>query len=443
MLIPSPSPHLTPCHPLRSPSIARLALRLAVALAALGAGVLCAQPASPASPAGAAALPDWPQCLQRLQQQAVQGGIPASAWQRLSAGLEPNPGVLELLNHQPEFKTPIWDYMAALVDEERVQDGLQQLQTHAELLARVQARYGVPAPVVVAVWGVESNYGQSLGRLPLLQSLATLSCYGRRQGFFQRELLAALRIAHAGDVAEADLVGSWAGAFGHTQFMPTTYERLAQDFDGDGRRDLARSIPDALASTAHFLKQAGYQSGLPWGAEVIWPQGRPPWPGRKARQSAQSWHERGVRLADGRPLSALFAPETPLGLLVPQGPQGEVGPLFVVSRNFEALFAYNAAESYGLAIAHLADRLGGAGPLRTPWPTDDPGLSRAQRRALQAALAQRGHNIGAIDGLLGERSRAAIRAEQARLGHAVTGRAGLKLLRALEAEATPSPAPRP
>jgi len=188
-----------------------------------------------------------------------------------------------------------------------------------------------------------------------------------------------------------------------------------------------------LASTAHFLQKAGWKPGLAWGAEVTWPNAQLAGEGRKTKHPAQAWQSRGVKLADGRPLSALFPPDTPLGLLAPKGPAGEVGPLFVVSRNFDAVFAYNAAESYGLAIAHLADRLNGAPPLKAPWPTDDPGLSRAERKTLQRALLGRGHDIGEVDGMLGEKSRAAIRNEQSRLGHPVSGRAGQKLLQALNA----------
>ncbi|KDB53453.1 hypothetical protein X805_09080 [Sphaerotilus natans subsp. natans DSM 6575] len=306
------------------------------------------------------------------------------------------------------------------------------LEQHRPVLDEVAQRHGVDAATVVAVWGVESNFGQTFGSYPLVQSLATLSCQGRRQGFFRGELFAALRILQAGHVPPERLRGSWAGAFGHTQFMPTTYERLAVDFDGDGRRDLIDSVPDALASTANFLARAGWKDGLPWGFEVRLPEGfSTEGQGRKLRQPMARWRDLGLRRADGAPLPELDAPA---GLMTPAGPQG---PAFLVTKNFDAIYSYNAAESYGLAIAHLADRLRGAGPFVTPWPTDDAGLSRAERRELQQLLAARGHDIGAIDGLLGERSRAAIRAERGRLfgERAPDGRAGQKLLRTLRAEA--------
>ncbi|MDP3133350.1 MAG: lytic murein transglycosylase [Burkholderiaceae bacterium] len=377
----------------------------------------------------------WNQCLQRLQPTAQSAGVTAATWLTHLEGIQPDATVLTKLDNQPEFKTPIWDYLAALVDDERVADGQRHMALHAATLQAVAARYGVDAATVVAVWGVESNFGQSFGRYPLVQALGTLSCFGRRQAFFQKELYATLRILQGGHVAPEAMVGSWAGAFGHTQFMPTTYERLAVDFDGDGRRDLTSSIPDALASTAHFLQKAGWRTGLVWGAEVKLPTGvSTQGEGRRTKRPASTWSGRGLRLANGQAIDSVFPPDTPLGLMTPAGANG---PAFLVSRNFDALYSYNAAESYGLAIAHLSDRLRDQGlpggrMFTTDWPTDDPGLSRVQRRELQTLLLMRGHDIGEVDGMLGEKSRQAIRAEQARLGHEVTARAGQKLLNALQ-----------
>jgi hypothetical protein len=212
--------------------------------------------------------------------------------------------------------------------------------------------------------------------------------------------------------------------------MPATYERLAVDFDGDGRRDLVDNSDDALASTANFLRKGGWQSGLPWGFEVRLPPGFDPGlAGRKDKRPLADWAERGIVAVDGEKLanSGLAAGER-TAILLPAGPRG---PAFLVTRNFDVIYGYNAAESYALAIAHLADRLRGGAPFVTPWPTDDPGLSRAERRELQTLLAARGHDIGEIDGALGDRSRAAIKLEQARLGQEATGRGGQKLLKAL------------
>lgn len=373
---------------------------------------------------------------ERLRPQAVARGIPAAAFDGYMAAVVPDRSVLDLLDHQPEFTTPIWDYLSGLVDDERVADGLAMLETHRELLTAVSARHGVDPATVVAVWGVESDYGRVSGKRPLLQSLSTLSCFGRRQDFFRGEFLAALQLLHAGDLRDPGITGSWAGAFGHTQFMPSTYARIAVDGDGDGRRDLVGSIPDALASTAHYLQRAGWQTGRHWGHEVQLPPGFDAGlAGRTKRRPLQEWLALGVRRIDGGELGPADARAA---ILLPAG---RTGPAFLVFRNYDAIYAYNAAESYALAIATLADRLRGGPGLATPWPTDDPGLSRAQRRELQQLLLARGHPIGEPDGLVGTRTRQAIADEQRRLGlHPVDGRAGQCILEALRA-ATALPVP--
>lgn len=369
-------------------------------------------------------------CLARLRPEAMAKGVSAATFDAQTAALAPDMAVIGFLDAQPEFVTPIWDYLAALVDDERVADGREMLARWQEVLGRVEGAYGVDPATVVAVWGVESNFGRNFGTRPLLTSLSTLSCYGRRQDYFRGEFFTTLKIIQEGHVAPERLTGSWAGAFGHTQFMPSTFMRLAVDFDGDGRRDLVDSVPDALASTANFLKRAGWRSALPWGFEVALPKGfDTSVAGRRNKQPMQDWAARGVRRADG---AALPPGETPAALLLPAG-QG--GPAFLVTRNFDALYSYNAAESYALAIAHLADRLRGGGPFVAPWPTDDPGLSRAERRELQTLLIGRGHDIGDPDGMIGARTREAIKAVQAELGLQPDGRAGQKVLRALRSAA--------
>ena len=370
--------------------------------------------------------PEFDSCLNTLRAPARAAGVQEDTFTRHTQGLAPDMSVIDKLNFQPEFRTAIWDYLAGLVDEERVAEGRALLAQHADTLARVEERYGVDPATVVAVWGVESNFGQTFGKSPLVQSLGTLSCFGRRQTYFRTELFAALRILQAGHIAPERFVGSWAGAFGHTQFMPSTFERLAVDFDGDGKADLMDSTVDALASTANFLQKAGWQSGQPWGFEVRLPPGiNVSGEGRRTKRPMSEWASRGLRRVDGSPLP------TGLGSAGLMTPAGAEGPAFLVLRNFDAIYSYNAAESYGLAIAHLADRLRGGGPFTTPWPTDDPGISRAERRELQGLLILRGHEIGEVDGMLGEKSRAAIKLEQERLGHEATGRGGQKILRAL------------
>jgi len=372
------------------------------------------------------ASPEFAQCLDGLKAPARTAGVQTATYERLTQGLVPDMSVIEKLNFQPEFRTAIWDYLAGLVDNERVAEGQAKLAQYAETLKRVEQRYGVDPATVVAVWGVESNFGQTFGKSPLLQSLSTLSCFGRRQSYFRGEFFAAMRILQKGDIAPERLVGSWAGAFGHTQFMPSTFERLAVDFDGDGRADLMDNASDALASTANFLDKAGWRTGQPWGFEVKLPAGfSTQGEGRRSKRAISEWVQRGVTRVDG---SALPADVGSAGLLTPAGASG---PAFLVLRNFDALFSYNAAESYGLAIAHLSDRLRGGGLFAAAWPTDDPGISRAERRELQGLLILRGHDIGDVDGMLGERSRAAIRVEQQRLGQEASGRGGQKLLRTL------------
>ncbi|MBA4212427.1 MAG: lytic murein transglycosylase [Polaromonas sp.] len=372
-----------------------------------------------------ATYPEFDTCLNTLRAPARAAGVRDETFALHTQNLAPDMSVIDKLNFQPEFRTAIWDYLAGLVDEERVAEGRTLLTRHAETLARVSEKYGVDPATVVAVWGVESNFGQTFGKSPLVQSLGTLSCFGRRQAYFRTEFYATLRILQAGHIAPERLVGSWAGAFGHTQFMPSTFERLAVDFDGDGKADLMDSTSDALASTANFLAKAGWQTGQPWGFEVKLPEGfSTTGEGRRTKRAMGEWTARGLKRVDGSPLPANGS----AGLMTPAGAQG---PAFLVLRNFDAIYSYNAAESYGLAIAHLADRLRGSGPFTTPWPTDDPGLSRAERREVQTLLIARGHDIGAVDGMLGDKSRVAIRAEQERLGQEASGRAGQKLLKAL------------
>ena len=367
-------------------------------------------------------------CVADLRGEAIRQGVREEVFDAQIADLAPDMAVLGFLDAQPEFVTPIWVYLAALVDEERVTDGTAMLSEWKTVLERVEAEYGIDRATVVAVWGVESNYGRNFGSRPLLSSLSTLSCFGRRQAFFRGEFITTLKIVQEGHVAPERLTGSWAGAFGHTQFMPSTFMRLAVDFDGDGRRDLVDSVPDALASTANFLKRAGWRSDLPWGFEVGLPAGmKVSDAGRKNKRAVSEWVARGVKRLDGRPMPAAG---TQAALLLPAG---EAGPAFLITRNFDALYSYNAAESYGLAIAHLSDRLRGGQPFVTPWPTEDPGLSRAERRELQSLLISRGHDIGEVDGMIGARTRDALKLEQTRLGLEPSGRAGQRALQALRA----------
>ncbi|WP_141678558.1 lytic murein transglycosylase [Pseudomonas sp. AU12215] len=382
----------------------------------------------PAALAQAAQGDDFGSCLNRLQGAAQAKGVSAASFAQFTQGLQPDMTVLPLLDAQPEFTTPIWDYLAGLVDDQRVADGKARMAEHADLLRKVAARYQVDPAAVVAVWGVESDYGRITGKRPLLVSLSTLSCYGRRQSFFQGEFIATLKLLQQGDIRDSGITGSWAGAFGQTQFMPSTYARIAEDFDGDGHRDLVGSTADALASTANYLRKAGWREGQPWGYEVKLPAGfDASLAGRTKRRALSDWTSRGVKRIDGQPIPSV---DSKAAILLPAGANG---PAFLVLRNYDAIYSYNAAESYALAIALLSDRLRGEQGLRTPWPTDDPGLSRAQRKELQELLIQRGYDIGQADGMIGDVTRKAIQQEQNKLGLTpADGRAGQKILKALK-----------
>lgn len=403
-----------------------------LSLATLSTALTAAVPAAAQNTPPAVDTAAFHACLAGLRNTPAFAAISNSTWQQYASNLTPDPTVLPLLNKQPEFSLPVWDYMAMLVDKERVADGRAAYQQWQPTLRQIQQRYQVDPAVIVGVWGVESNFGKIKGGRPLLQSLSTLSCYGRRQSYFRGEFASTLRILQEGNIAADKLTGSWAGAFGQTQFMPSTFLRIAVDFDGDGRRDLVDSVPDALASTANFLRRSGYIPGQPWGYEVkLPPNFDASLAGRKNRHNISHWATLGVRLPNQQPLPNTL-PHA--GLLLPAGPKG---PAFLVGKNFDALYSYNASENYALAIAHLSDLVktnSNTLNFATPWPTDDPGLSRAENRELQTLLLARGYDIGTADGLIGAKTRDAIRAEQTRLGLPVNGRAGQKMLRALRGQ---------
>jgi lytic murein transglycosylase len=374
--------------------------------------------------AGNTLASEFPVCLGELRREAATKGVTTQTFDTALAGIVPDQSVLDAMDAQPEFKVPIWDYMAGLVDEQRIAEGRAKLAEQAATLAEVERKFGVDRHVLVAVWGVETDYGKVRGGRPLMRSLATLSCLGHRQRFFRSELFAALRIIQSGDIQTEALVGSWAGAFGQTQFMPSSFQRFAVDADGDGRRDVIGSVADALGSTANYLTRAGWMGGEPWGYEVRLPPNYKGPAGRRQRQALAQWSTLGIRRIDGEPLTGTG----PAALFLPAG---ATGPAFIVFKNFDVIHAYNPAESYVLAIAHLSDRLRGFGPFRAAWPTDDPGLSRAERREVQQRLVERGFDIGMVDGMIGPRTRAAIEAFQASVGLPVDGRAGARVLKAL------------
>ncbi|MGY3039748.1 lytic murein transglycosylase [Rhodanobacter sp. TND4EL1] len=402
----------------------------------LTVAVLLAVPSITSAAANDTATPqlsqgEFNQCLGGLHHDSQFKSIGADTWRRFTTNLAPDGSVLPKLDKQPEFTLPAWDYIAILADQERVADGRAAYQKWLPQLREIQQRYGVDPAIVVSVWGVESNFGKNTGGRPLVQSLGTLSCFGRRQAFFRGQFAAALIILQNGDIAPFKLNGSWAGAFGQTQFMPGTFLTTAVDFDGDGRRDLVDSVPDALASTANFLHRAGYRKGEPWGMEVKLPSGYAGESGRKGKHDVAYWSARGIRQTNGQPLPSTL-PDS--GLLLPTGSEG---PAFLTGKNFDTIYSYNASENYALAIAQLSTLVDNHKTdigFVTPWPTDDPGLSRAENREVQSLLLKRGYDIGEADGLIGGKTRDAIRAEQQKLGMPVDGRAGKKFLAALHTQ---------
>ncbi|SEK94565.1 lytic murein transglycosylase [Bosea lupini] len=376
--------------------------------------------------AATAARADFDSCVAGLRSAAAAKGVSGATFDRAMAGVTPDMKVIEAMNNQPEFKTPIWDYLGTLVDDEKVAEGRSMMRQHASTLAAAEQRFGVDRHTIAAVWGVESDFGKARGKMPLVQALSTGACLApRRNAFFKGELIATLQIIQRGDVRPERLFGSWAGAFGHTQFIPSTYLRLAVDGDGDGRRDLVDSIPDALHSTANFMDKAGWVTGATWGYEVRVPGGYSGPTGRNPKQPVSSWAARGIVKFDGSALTG----SGNAGLLMPAGRNG---PAFLVFKNYDAAYSYNGADSYALAISLLSDRLRGRPGVQGEWPTDDLPLSREQRRELQRLLIQRGYNVGEPDGAVGALTRAAIKDIEGKIGMPQTGRPGEKVLRALK-----------
>jgi lytic murein transglycosylase len=369
---------------------------------------------------------DFASCVAGLRSSALSQGISASTFDSAMSGIEPDMKIIELMDNQPEFKTPIWDYLGTLVDDEKIADGKAMMRKYSATLAAAEERYGVDRHTIAAVWGVESDFGKAGGKFALMQALPTVACFAkRRNDYFKSEFMAALKIIERGDLAASKMRGSWAGAFGHTQFMPSTYLRLAVDGDGDGRRDLVDSVPDALHSTANYLAKAGWQTGASWGYEVRIPGNYNGTSGRTAKQPVSSWASRGITKIDGSALTG----SSNAGLLLPAGKDG---PAFIVFKNYDAAYSYNGADSYALAISLLSDRLKGKQGIQAEWPTDDLPLNRNERRELQTLLIAKGYDVGEPDGAVGSKTKAAIKDVEGKSGMNPTGRPGSKVLKLLK-----------
>lgn len=365
----------------------------------------------------------WSAWVANFQPRAQSAGISPAVFDRAFRGAGFLPGVIERDRNQTEFTRTLEDYLAIAASDQRIALGRAAMARHGAELAAIQARYGVEAEVVAAVWGLESQYGTRRGDIPVMSSLSTLAYDGRRGAFFEAQLIAALKILQAGDVAPQAMLGSWAGAMGHTQFIPTSYLQFAVDFTGDGRRDIWSEDPtDALASTAAYLARSGWQTGQLWGMEVQLPPGfNIGLTGREARRASGDWAALGVRAAEGGPL-----PDHGPGAVVL--PQGAGGPAFILWRNFGVILRYNNALNYGIGVGHLSDRLRGGGPVRAAFPPDAQGLTLADRQDLQRRLTAAGFDTDGSDGVVGRKTETAIRAYEAAYGLPVTGMATAALL---------------
>ncbi len=406
--------------------------------------------------------PDLPSCLKALRHDLpAQPPVRPDSFERYTRSVEDLRTLIEQSSaSQPEFKLPIWDYVARLVDAQREAGGREVLDRHVAALADIERRHGVDAATAVAVFGVETDYGRAPGRYPVVDATLSRACLNLGSRERKAHFFAALYLLQEGLVRPETFRGSWAGAFGLTQFMPGTFLKNMDDGDGSGDIDIVSSVPDALATTARYLNGLGWLAGMPWGVEVSVPrESASAWNALERDHSClelsspeglckgvSQWAAAGVRRIDGSALltadSASVAPwraDTVTALLMPAGIDG---PAWLVTRNFQAAWRYNRADAYALSIGLLADRLRGAAPPRTAWPTDDPALSRVEFVELQDLLLRRGHCDVTPDGHDGPRTRGAISAEEIALGWAPSGRAGSKLLSALRAAVSqPDPVP--
>jgi len=421
----SPFPRARPGEtaPLRSaaasePARAAVSPELQAPVLAPGRSLMpAARPAHPGTPRDGAFV-GW---LRGFRSRALAQGITARTFERAFAGVQPDPEILQRESRQPEFSRPIWEYLDSAVSESRIQGGQQMLREHRRLLDEIEARYNVDREVVIAVWGMESAYGRLRGTRALIPSLTTLAMSSRRSSFYEQQLIGALQILQAGDVDSRHLVGSWAGAMGHTQFIPTSYLAYAVDFRGDGVRDIWSDDPtDSLASTAAYLSSHGWQRGQPWGIEVRIPSGFNPRLANTSRD-VREWVSLGVQPQRGQQL-----PQTGEATLL--FPAGSRGPAILAFRNFRVIKRYNNADAYAIAVGHLADRMRGGGGFVANWPRDDRPLSRTEREELQTLLSRAGHYDGAIDGRVGQGTLAAVRDWQAANGLPPDGYVSLALL---------------
>jgi lytic murein transglycosylase len=349
-------------------------------------------------------------------------GVTRATFDKAFEGVTPDPKIIALTRKQSEFVRPIWEYIDSAVSAQRLERGREIAGEWSNTLARVEQTYGVPRSVVLGVWGMETNFGSFTGSIYVVRALATLAFTGYRGTFFRDELLLALQILQEGHVERSGMTGSWAGAMGQTQFMPSSFLKYAVDGNGDGRRDIWRSIPDALASTANYLRQHGWRPGLPWGFEVELPRG---FDFRNHRHAFRAWQGLGLHRVDGQ----AFPSSGEATLFVPGGANG---PAFLVTDNYLVIKAYNSSDAYAMGVAHLGDRLLGGKPIQGDWPKE-PMLGRDQRHEVQRRLGSLGFYEGEADGKFGTKTREAVRNFQLHRGLVADGYIDASLLRELRA----------
>lgn len=354
---------------------------------------------------------------------ASAAGIDSATLHLAFDGVRFIPRVVELDRTQPEFTRAVWDYLDGAVSVQRVSRGQEKLQTLRPGIDTVAARYGVPAEILVAIWGIESNFGSNMGDIPTIDALATLGFEGRREAWASSQLLAALKILQNHDIARTQMLGSWAGAMGQTQFLPSVYLAYAVDADGDGRRDIWGSEADVMASTANFLANSGWQANQPWSIEVSLPSGFDyALADAKLRQPSAAWHDLGVQTVNHTPLPPLADSSILL-------PAGALGPAFLVGPNFRTILRYNNATSYALAVSVLAQRIAGGPTVQATWPRYQQALTRSQLRELQTVLNAQGFDCGTPDGVMGPATQQGLRQYQRSAGLPVDGYPTLELLR--------------
>lgn len=374
-----------------------------------------------------ASLP-FDQWIEEFRRKAQSRGIDSATFNAALAGVQPIPRVIELDRRQPEFRQTFWQYLDQRVTPQRIARGQELLVRHRDLLNDVERRYGVQSRFLVALWGLESNFGDSTGDFPLYSSLATLAHDDRRSVFFQEQLLAALELLQRGDLP-ATATSSWAGAIGQPQFIPTTYRDYAVDFNGDGRRDLRNSLPDIFASAANYLARAKWQGNRTWGREVLLPSSfNYSLSGLNTKKTLAEWNRLGVRQSNGTDLPTV---DVSGSVVLPGGADG--GPALLVYNNFETIMAWNRSILYAVAVGHLADRLAGQGPFVATRRAGDVALSRDDIMEIQRILSRLGYDTGGVDGLVGEKTREALRLFQQQASLRADGHPSAALLERLRA----------